>query len=555
MLAAAVFVLGGCDRRPPPTVRPESSNTLRTAWRADAATLDPAAADDWFSQAVIWGLFEGLYDYGPDGTLVPGLAESLPQVSPDGRTYTVRLRRGVRFADGRPLRAADVAFTLERLLDPRTRSIGSSLFEEIRGARAFEAARGRGDAVAHVAGLAVVDDRTVRVELDHPDVTLANLLALPLSFVLPAERVKLEGDAFFEHPVGTGPFVLQEWRRGARIRLARNPLYRLPGTPALDGVDISLGGDETTQLMMFERGELDLLLDVPAADFPRIRADLQRRQWLVSQTALMTIYLSLNTELPPFADVRIRQAVAAAIDRDRVLRVLNQRAVAATGMLPPGIPGFDPHAVGQHYDPAHARRLLVDAGHPGGGVSFPLCVSGDRPEYVKVAETIQPDLAAVGFAVDLRVMSQGALSQAVSRRRQVVASIGGYYQEFPDPGAMLDLTCSGDRITDVGCLNRAFYANPLVDRALRSAAVEGDRDRRLDLYRQAERQVVADAPYVFLYHRIDYRLLHPWVSGFTPNPSWWVRFGRLGLTSGSPRSQSKEVTWPAASSPASPGQR
>lgn len=551
-LAAFCFLTSGCQRAPaphysPPTThQPTRGGTLRLAVKTDVQSLDPAIAYDTFSWPLVRMLYHGLLDYDDEVNLIPWLAAEMPTISPDGRTYTFRLKKGVRFSNGRELVAEDFVFTFERILDPQTKSPGESFFRHIVGARAFQKAREKEAELAkgderkrerrwieptRVAGLRALDRYTLQIQLEQPDLAFLNVMAMPFSFAVPQEAVQQHKQEFFRHPVGTGPFVLAEWIRGMRLRFERNPFYNawLIGTEVkLDAVEVMVGGDDLIHQMMFERGELEIMDEIPAPDFVRIMNDPKWKPSVASMPVNATIYIALNCEMKPFTDVRVRQAMNYAVDKDRILKIINGRGVSARGVLPPLMPGYSAQLKGYPYNPEKAKQLLARAGYPN-GFSVPLWVSVDRNERVKMAEAVQQDLAKVGVKVELKPVAFAVWDEAVSRRKNVPFAFSGWYQDYPDPSNFLDVLLSGDRIVDVHCNNLAFYSNPQVNKLLRAAAKETNRAQRLRLYQQAEQLIVRDAPWVFLYHPTLYMLVQPYVKGHTMHPVWPNRYERLWL--------------------------
>jgi ABC-type transport system substrate-binding protein len=459
--------------------------------------------------------------------LVPWLAEEMPTNSRDGRTFTFRLRKGIRFSNGRELVAQDMVYTLERILDPKTRSPGEGFFRNIVGAREYQRAREKkSKSVPHVAGLEAPDRYTFRVQLRKPDLAFLNVMAMPFAYPVPKEAVEKYGEDFFVRPVGTGAFVLKEWRRGARLRFERNPRYYLKGQPYLDSIEVMVGGDDLIHVMMFERGELDLLNDIPSPDFIRITTDPKWKRCIATAPLNATTYLAMNCEMKPFDDVRVRRAISCAVDKARLLKLINDTAVAANGVLPPLMPGFNPRLKGYPHDPQKAKQLLAEAGYPD-GFQVELWVSTSHSERVKMTEAIQQDLAKVGVKIDIKAVAFAMWDEASGRRKNTRFVFSGWYQDYPDPSNFLDVLLSGERIVDVHCNNVAFYNNPQVNRLLQLAGGETNPARRLGLYQQAEEIIVSDAPWVFLYHPYLYILYQPWVKGHKLHPVWPNRYERF----------------------------
>jgi ABC-type transport system substrate-binding protein len=241
-----------------------------------------------------------------------------------------------------------------------------------------------------------------------------------------------------------------------------------------------------------------------------------------------TQYLSMNCEMPPFTDRRVRQALNYAVNKERTLKLINGRGIVAQGVLPPNMPGYNPQLKGYDYNPERAKQLLAEAGYPK-GFRMPLWVIGDTDYRVKIGMSVQQDLKEVGIEVDLKPVAFAVFDEATGKRKEVPACIFGWVQDYPDPSDFLDVLLNGERITDQHCNNVSFYASKEVDALLKQAAETADPASRLRLYQDAEKKVVEDAPWVFLYHPVDYRLVQPWVKGYQMHPVWLVRYEQLWL--------------------------
>ena len=213
----------------------------------------------------------------------------------------------------------------------------------------------------HVAGLHATGPTTLTIELDEPDPLFLDKLALLFAAVVPAERARQLGDDFTDQPIGSGPFVLREWRRGERLVLARNPRYRRPDRPYLDGIVEEAGVNAELAWLKFLSDELDVA-GIPPADFPSVVRDPSRTGQLVHGTTLWTNYIGLNCQMPPLEDRRVRQALNYAVNKQDVIALLNGRGIVAQGIVPPGMPGYTSDVVGYPYDPERARALLREAG-------------------------------------------------------------------------------------------------------------------------------------------------------------------------------------------------
>ncbi|HKY95058.1 MAG TPA: ABC transporter substrate-binding protein, partial [Kiloniellales bacterium] len=197
---------------------PKQGGTMVVSYQSDVATLDPAIGYDWQNWSMIKSLFDGLMDYKPGTTeLVPDLAESY-ELSDDGKVYTFKLRKGVKFHNGREMTAEDVKYSIERAVNPATQGPGGGFFGSIAGFEDFV-----GGKATHLSGIEVVDPHTVRFKLSRPDATFLHVMAINFSFVVPKEEVERHGADFGKHPVGTGAFKLREWALGQRVVFERNP--------------------------------------------------------------------------------------------------------------------------------------------------------------------------------------------------------------------------------------------------------------------------------------------------------------------------------------------
>ena len=516
-----LFLAVSCSGDAPPSRLHPEENVLRIAVPSDPRSLDPAIAYDVVTWPLVRALFHGLVDYDDDLNLVPWHARSWT-ISEDGRTITFKLRQDIHFSNGRPITSGDFAWSLERILDPATKSPGQGFYRNIAGARAFQ--DGSAD---RVTGLRTPDSETLVIELAHPDLPFLYCMAMPFAYAVPREEVERRGETFGRHPVGAGPFVLADWRRGTRMRLEKRPSYYRADEVRLEAIELMVGGDETLHMMMFERGELDIAsvtsTGIPDADFIRVMKDPVLSQRVAHQPLNAIQYLSMNTEMAPFDHVDVRRAVNHAIDRQRIVSLISDRGILARGVLPPGMPGYNEELEGYDHDPEKARSLLANAGYPE-GFTTELMITAQSGIDTKIGQAVQQDLGEVGITVEIRPVTGSTRIEATGRRGAVPFSTFGWYQDYPDPSNFLDVLLNGNRITEVNSTNVAFYDNASVNALLNEASTSTDREHRLALYREAERLVVEDAPWVFLYYPQMYLLRQPWLKGLKLNPVWPIRY-------------------------------
>jgi ABC-type transport system substrate-binding protein len=252
---------------------------------------------------------------------------------------------------------------------------------------------------------------------------------------------------------------------------------------------------------------------------PRLKALTLR------MVTLATEYLGMNCQMAPFTDVRVRRALNYAIDKRKLIAVLNGRGVVARGVMPPGLPGYDPNIQGYDYNPAAARRLLEAAGVPSGLAPI-LWMRADQTEMM-IGQSIQQDLALVGVNVVLKPVAWGPLLEAVRQPKTVELVSLGWEADFPDPENFLEVLFAREQW---GANNDTFYDNSAVNKILREAAPVSDDAQRYALYQEAEKIIISDAPWVFLYHPVTYVIRQPWVHGYVLNPIRPTRWEKVWLS-------------------------
>jgi oligopeptide transport system substrate-binding protein len=496
------------------------SNTLTAAFDADFTSLDPAIGYDPFSWTGEHAIFSSLLDYaattGRAGTrLVPGVAVALPIVTNGGRIYTVHLRPGVRFAPPvrREVTASDFKYSIERALAKSTAGpmYQSPFFSPITGTAAFWAGK-----APHIRGIHILNRYTIQFRLDTPDIAFENILALPFADAVPREIVARYGNKHFgDHAVGTGPYVLQSWQHGRQMILVRNLLYFRPGLPHVPRVVIQFNVDDHLQILRAERNQLDLPGNlVTSADYLALRTDPYQRQ-LVSLPDIGVWYLAMNTQMAPFKNnLSLRRAFNMAIDRTRIIRFVNGRAVPMYGILPPTMPGANPGFRYYKFNPAAAAKLVRRAGYAPGKLQITMLYISS-PDSDRVADSIRSDLAAIGVKVTLKGVSADTAYNTVYTPGKTVFTLFHWGQDYPDPSDFFDpiLTCKSSS-------NAAQFCDPAVDRLANKARADTNAAHRYLTYRKMELAVMAQAPWVPLYADILYEFHSSRVKGFFYHPVW-----------------------------------
>jgi ABC-type transport system substrate-binding protein len=492
---------------------PRRGGTLRLARPADLQSIDPAICFDGESMLLTRLIFQGLVDFDEQSKIVPKQAIDW-NVSADRKTYTFHLRPGVRFANGREVEASDYVYSLQRIIGPRTESPGESYFNGIAGARDFHDKK-----TNSVSGLRAPAKHTLEIELSEPDFAFEFKMAMTFACAVPREAIEEQGSRFWLHAFGSGPYRIIHWTRGVRMELERSAAVNQNDEGYFEGVDVMMGGDRTLHSMMLDRGELDVVHSAPIPDIVRLTHNPLSKEVVHTIDLASTGFLYLNTELPPFNTLEVRQAINHAIDKQRLVTFTAHTAVAARSILPPLMLGFNPEQRGLEFDPAKSKQLLRDAGFPD-GLSFELWYSDDDPRMVMAMES---DLRAVGITAKLKKVNLAALLTAMQTRRAVPCAFSGWGQDYPDPSNFLDVLFNGTSIQDFGGNNGAYYNNPEVNRLLAEAGritVPSERYRR---YQHIENLILQDAPVVPLVHAALPALISPRIGGFRPHPVWAMR--------------------------------
>jgi len=503
-MAMAVLVMAtfGCGRH---GTGPRE-NVLRYALQTNPTQLDPAAVEDGDTIDLLMQIFEGLVQWNEHNEIVPNIAKSW-DISPDGRTYTFHLRDDVRFHNGRPVTAEDFVYSITRALLPATKSgTASTYLNDIVGAQEVLAGK-----CTVLSGVQALDSHTLRIRLAHRTPYFLGKLTYPTAYVVCREAIEANGGRFDERTmIGTGPFKLVSYQPGYAVVLSANPNYH-GGRPLLAGIRRPILPDSTARQTAYESGETDIT-DVQLGDLDRIRQDPELRQQLHEYARPAIWYLALNQQaFPPFRDRRVRRAFAYAIDKDEVIRIALKGTVQkAAGIIPPGIPGYDPAYRGLEYNPRKAQQLLAQAGYPG-GKGFPKLVISYRQGYKQIEDAVlvmREDLKR-NLGIDVSTQ-QVEWAQFLTQRAN--GSMACYHlrwmADYLDPQDFLSLMLhTGAKENTLG------YSNPEFDRLCDRADVEADPNKRIRLYRKAERIAVEDAPWVCLYFQHDLELQKPYVNG------------------------------------------
>lgn len=455
-LLTAALVVTGCSSSGNSEA---SGGSIVVAYQNDIATLDPAVGYDWQNWSIIKSLFSRLLDYEPGTTnLVPDLATAMPEISADGKTFNFQIRDDVKFHNGRVVTADDVKYSIERAVNPKTQGPGAGFFASINGFD--DAAAGK---TTDISGIVVNSPTSITFNLSRPDATFLHVMAINFASVVPKEEAEKYGADFGKNPVGSGAFKFTNWTLGQKLTLDRNPDYYRSGLPKLDQINFEVGVDPAVALQRLKSGDVDILGDsIPAANYISEKENPANAELIIEGGQLQTGYVTLNVNIKPLNNVKVRQAINHAVDKDRIIQILNGRAEAANQPLPPSMPGYDKAYTGFEYNVEKAKALLKEAG-VANGFNTELWTSNTDPNP-RIAQSIQEDLAKVGIKASIKSLAQANVIEAGSSGKAPMVWSGGmaWIADFPDPSNFWGpiLGCSG---AVQGGWNWSKYCNKTLD--------------------------------------------------------------------------------------------
>ncbi len=467
----------------------------------DPVTLDPALSRDTNSNNVLREMFLGLLQVGQDGKPIPAIAATW-HLEEDGRTYTFLLRQDVHFHHGRQVEAQDVKFSLERLLRPDTKSPHGGLVQSIAGAE--ELAQGRaGD--AH--GIRVLGKHKLSITLRSPNLVFLNNLANLATSIVPREVVEKLGAEFAKNPVGAGPFSFVHWQPGQEILLRANKRFH-EGPPYVDQVNIRIFQGADALLQGFVAGQV-AHIRVDAASVETLASHPTYASQLNKMEPVDIQYCALMCNKHPFDNKLVRQAANYAFDRGSYLStVLKGHAILANGVLPPSLLGRQ--AGGYEYNLSKAKSLMSQAYPHGVNNEVILHVRANNHEQAARAQAIADALLQIGIKVRIVTLPWTELVKPENMAKChmfLMAASGGHAEATPYLEPYF-------HSRGIGKGNRVSYSNPQVDRLLDQAETIANPERRKQAYIKAHQLIVEDAPWMFLFHPINYMARQPYVKGF-----------------------------------------
>lgn len=519
-LAALLLFLAGCA--PPAPAKPpclQGQRCLHIGNTSEPVSLDPHLSTGTWEERIQSDMLVGLTQDGPDGSTIPGMAERW-EVSPDGKTWTFHLRQAL-WSDGVPVTADDFVYGFRRVLDPKTASQYASLIYLVEGAQAVN----EGKARPQTLGVRAVNARTFEVRLNHPAPYLPELTKHHVLFPVPKHVLERVGDAWIQPAnfVGNGAYRLAEWRLGDYVRVVRNPRFYEADQVCIDQIFYYPTNNAISAERRVLRGELDINTDIQSNRIGWLRGQAASNPFVRTHTWLGVAYLAFNNGdravNPALKDVRVRRALAMAIDREFITgKLLRGGQLPAYSFVPPGVANYvaapqEPYWAGWSLKQrqAEARRLLAQAGF---GPNRPLRLDikhRNTPDPMTFMPAVQADWKEIGVLATL-TQNETQIAYQSYRLRDFDVADAAWIADYNDPMSFLYLQQSS-----TGLQNYGDYANPAYDALLAKADNEPDAARRAGYLAQAERIMLTDAPIAPIYFYVNKNLVRPGVTGWVDN--------------------------------------
>ena len=479
LLAVFLFVLLAL-----PAAAQVRGGTLRIGMDADNTTMDPHMSSAAVDRQVYNNLYGKLVDVDAKFNIVPQLAVSW-EIKNGGRTYVFKLRRGVKFHDGTDFNAEIVKWNFDRMRDPAQASP-------------------RRSEIAAIKDVKVLDAYTVEITLAAPFAPFLSVLSDRAGMMVSRAAVeKYKGD-FARTPVGTGPFRFVEWVKDDHLTIRRFDGYWEKDRPYLDEVVYRPIPDDAVRFTAMRTGQIDIMHRIHSKDVAAAKAE--RGLKVSSIPSLWWQGLHLNTQVPPFNNKALRQAVWYAIDRSVIQRVVHYNVGAvAFGPFPPSQWAYDKDFTDWKRDVAKAKAKLAEGGQPGG---FAFTVKGwNAPTQTQELQIIQAQLKDVGVDMKIELLEFGKLLADLRAYNFVAGRLG--WSGRPDPDGNVDTF-----LHTGGTFNYTRYSNPKMDELLEKAASESDQGKRKALYAEVTRLAAEDAPIIWLLHDAEIKVWADHVKGF-----------------------------------------
>lgn len=474
-------------------------------------TLDPYNTNSTLNQAVGKAYYEGLYEFDKDLKIQPKLGTDY-SVSPDGLVYTVKLRSGVKFHDGTDFDAAAVKATFDRVSNPENKLARYTQFNRVSKTE-------------------IVDPMTVRITLKEPFSAFINALAHPSAMIISPAALTKYGKEIGQNPVGTGPFKFVEWKPSEYMKVAKFDGYWNKGFPKIDTLTFRTVPDNNTRAAVMQTGEAQFAFPIPYEQISVLEKN-QKLDVIDDKQSIMARYLSMNTQVKPFNDVRVREAINYAINKQALAKVaFSGYATPLAGVVPQGV-DYAVKMAPWPFDPKKAKELLTQAGYPN-GFETTLWSAYNDGTSVKVVQFLQQQLNQVGIKVSIEILESGQRVQRVNQvQKPEDAKVRIYYAGWSSSTGEADWALRPLLSTPAFppvMNNTAYYSNPKVDSDIMRALTVSNREEKAALYKDAQEIIWKEAPWAFLVTANNVYVRTKTLSGVYVQPDTSLWFGDIDL--------------------------
>lgn len=470
---------------------PKPGGILKVGLQADPTALDAQKQ----SLTAIWHVIEQVYEgltriTKPDLSVEPALAEGW-EISEDGTSYMFVLREGVTFHDGTPLKASDVKFTFERLVDPATAATSAS-------------------DLASMESVEATDDRTVVMKLKFPDASLLSTLAGGSCKIFSEAFVKANNGDISQVAMGTGPFKFVEYVPNTRVVLEKNPNYWEEGLPYLDGIEMTIAADDTARTSAVVTGTVDFIEYAPLRDIEILQQDPSLKLAGDANTNIRFIGFNLSKE--PFDKPQVRQAIAAVVDRNAMLGpTVFGHGTPTEVLFPPGFWATLDQEVGAP-DLEKAKALLAEAGLAD-GFSTTITSWSQYSFLSNAAVVLQEQLRQIGIEAELNLVENATMVDQVYANKTYEIAVTGE-SAYVDPNKLI---LPNFRSGEEG--NFVNYRNPDVDKLIEQGIAVTDQSKRAEIYREIQSTLLEDLPWINLFIANQYEAMKSYVEGYVHIPT------------------------------------
>lgn len=491
------------------------AKTFRINVVGDPAQMDPITYSEIVAGRILRAMYQGFTTIDDSGRNVPALAEKWEPLA-TGPGFRFHLRKGVKFHSGREFTAKDVKYTFEELLRPGAKGgLNSTYLKVVVGADEMKKGTAK-----EISGVKIVDDQTIDIQFTKMDVLFP---IYPFYFMDSGIVAEQGADWMTKVSAGTGPFKFSKWQRGASVDLVAHPGY-WGDAPKVDGLSFKIVPNADTAISQYEAGELDFV-DVYAAAMRRVLRDDRFKNDIIRVPRAQSTYLAMNQNLyAPFKDKRVREAITIAIDRPAMVKGLyGGAAFVLNGVVTPGMPGFNPDLPEIKYDPERAKKLMAEAGYPGGQGLPPIDIASTEAFKDEITYYANQFNRVLGMPVTVKVVERATHIRAMNAG-EVAFFPWGWTADYTDAAYYLSQMWYGP-----SPYNRGRWKNADYDKLIEEALTVADDAKRFALYHKAEKILLDDFGMAPVPMSAVVGLKKPNVKNFTITPFGFGEFARVEI--------------------------